>query len=322
MIMSANVPPVPTSCRSLHTRERRTTRALSVLTCATLLLSACDVRRVAEFALVGDQFRATLDIAYDSGARHTLDVYQPLDAGTARVPVVMFLYGGRWQDGDKHEYRLAGDAITRRGYVAVIPDYRLAPAVKFPAWINDAAHALRWVRDSIGNYGGDTAQIFVVGHSAGAHTAAVLALDDRYLLQAGVQPEAIRGFVSMAGPVDTVWTDPDVQTLMGPRESWPGTYPAQLVSSTHHQPLLLLHGGKDETVRPINSTRLAARIAQFGGSACSKVYPNLTHTSIVVAFMVPRLRQAPVMDDVDAFVRNPTSNRCGADKTVVSPTAP
>ena len=286
------------------------------------LLTACNQRRAAEAVLLGKQFALSSNIPYDTGARHSLDVYRPKDVGVKPVPVIVFLYGGRWQTGAKEEYKLVGDAITRLGYVAVIPDYRLAPPAKFPAWIDDAAHALRWVHDSIANYGGDAAQLFVVGHSAGAHTATVLSLDDRYLLRAGVQPEFVRGYVSMAGPVDTVWTDPDVQDLMGPRVGWPGTYPAQLVSSTQHQPLLLLHGMKDKTVLPGNSTGLAERIRKFGGHACAKLYPNLTHISIVVAFMIPRLPIAKVMDDVQAFVRSPSANPCGINGSVPTSTTP
>ncbi len=282
----------------------------------------CTARDAAETLFVGRQFSLTSDHRYADGVRHTLDVYRPTNLSGEHVPVIVFLYGGRWQTGAKSEYKLAGDAITRRGYVAVIPDYRLAPSVGFPAWIDDAAGALRWVHDSIASYGGDTTRVFVVGHSAGAHTATVLSLDDRYLVRAGVQPEFVRGYVSMAGPVDTVWTDPDVQALMGPREGWPGTYPAQLVSSTRHQPLLLLHGLKDDTVLPANSTGLAALIRKFGGTVCAKTYPSLTHISIVVAFMIPRLPLAAVMDDVQAFMRNPTLSPCGAEAVVTTSTTP
>jgi len=285
-------------------------------------MAACDLRKAANVVFIGKQFTLFPNIPYDSGARHSLDVYRLTNPTSAMSPVIVFLYGGRWEEGAKSEYALAGDAITRRGYVAVIPDYRLAPAVKFPAWIDDAAHALRWVHDSIAHYGGDTARIFVVGHSAGAHTAAVLSLDERYLLRAGVQPEMVKGYVSLAGPVDTVWTDADVQELMGPREGWPATYPTQLVSSSHHQPLLLLHGGKDETVLSANSIGLAARITRFGGTACAKIYPSLTHKSIVAAFMIPRLPIAPVMDDVIAFSEHPTQQSCSPASPANSSTAP
>lgn len=304
--------------------SRRPAGRFTALTCSvlcTLLLWGCDTRRLAESVFVGKQFSLEADKPYDSGARHTLDVYRPRERSNSPLPVIVFLYGGRWQSGAKNAYRLAGDAITRGGYIGVIPDYRLAPAVKFPAWIEDAARAIRWVHDSITSYGGDTTRVFVVGHSAGAHTATVLALDDRFLLRAGVQPEAIRGYVSLAGPVDTVWTDPDVQALMGPKAGWPGTYPAELVSSTRHRPLLLLHGAKDETVRPANSTNLAARMRTFGNCARADIYPSLTHTSIVVAFMIPRLPIAPVMNDIETFMRDPAAV-CPPPTASLPPTNP
>nr|MBA2304911.1 alpha/beta hydrolase [Acidobacteriota bacterium] len=210
--------------------------------------------------MLRDHFLLLPDLAYGSGIRQRLDLYRPRDTRAA-VPVVVFLYGGRWQYGSKAEYRLLGDAFTRRGLMVVVPDYRLSPSVQFPAWVEDAAGAVRWVRDSIGRYGGDPSRIFVVGHSAGAHTAALLALDGRYLRRAGVPRAALRGFVALAGPVATRWTDADVQALMGPPESWPATYPMTHVDGTD-PPLLMLHGERDRTVSPGNSVRLAARIRQ------------------------------------------------------------
>jgi pimeloyl-ACP methyl ester carboxylesterase len=150
--------------------------------------------------LVHGHFDLVRDLPYGSDARQRLDVYRPRSSARP-APVVVFLYGSRWQHGSKGEYRLLGDALTGRGIVAVVPDYRLYPEVRFPAWVEDAARAVRWVRDSIGRFGGDPTRIFVVGHSSGGHTAAVLALDEHYLRDAGVPAEAVRGFVSIAGPV-------------------------------------------------------------------------------------------------------------------------
>jgi acetyl esterase/lipase len=151
-------------------------------------------------------------------------------SGPERAPVVVYLCGGRWQNGSKDRYRLLGDALTRRGLVLVAPEYRLYPEVEFPAWVEDAARALRWTRENIQRFGGDPERIWVVGHSAGGHTAALLAFDDRYLLEAGVPTGSVRGFVGLAGPVNSDWTAADVQALMGPREGWaagrcPGTEP-------------------------------------------------------------------------------------------------
>ena len=281
---------------------RRTQYALLVVS-ALSAMAGCSPRRAVEALLVGDQFDLARGLAYGDDVRQRLDVYRSRGDGRPS-PVVVFLYGGRWQSGSKEQYRLLADALTREGVVAVIPDYRLYPAVRFPAWMEDAALTVRWVRDSIARYGGDPARIFVVGHSAGAHTAVLLALDRRYLDDAGVPPGAVRGFAGLAGPVATTWTDPDVQALMGPRQGWPATYPLTHAAEPA-PPLLLLHGRRDRTVAPANALRLAAHVQKRGGCARAVLYRGLDHVGIVVALSVPQLRIAPVFDDLMRFVRDP-----------------
>lgn len=271
------------------------------------LFPGCSPLRFAEALLVGDHFVLRSDLAYGHDPRQRLDVYRPLGSGGLR-PVVLFLFGGRWQQGSRDQYRLLGDALTRRGLVAVVPDYRLYPQVRFPAWVEDAAHAVRWTRENIRQFGGDPDRIVVVGHSAGGHTAALLALDPRYLEQAGAR-NALRGVISIAGPVDTVWTDADVQALMGPQSGWDSTYPLNHIGGSD-SPILLLHGAADETVAPGNSVALAARIARSGGCARAIVYPGVGHVEIVIALAVPRLRIAPVLDHVAAFASHPAAMAC------------
>ncbi len=276
-------------------------------------LSACAPRVLAERLLLGSHFEVTQDIPYAPGARQHLDVYRPR-AGRRGAPVVVFLYGGRWQHGSKDEYRLLGDALTRRGVVAVVPDYRVYPQVRFPAWVEDAASAMRWTRDNIGRFGGDPDRIVLVGHSSGGHTAALLALDGRYLRAAGVPPETLRGVVALAGPVATEWTDADVQALMGPREGWPATYPLTYADGTG-PPLLLLHGALDRVVSPGNSIRLAARIRERVGCARAIVYRGLDHAGIVVALAVPRFEIAPAFEEVMKFVGQPAARACASSVT-------
>lgn len=282
-------------------RWRTVRRGLAVA--LGLMAGACSPRRVAETLFVGDHFVRAGDVRYGENARQRLDVYRPR-ALRQPAPVVVFLYGGRWQEGSRDLYRLLGDAMTRQGWVVVVPDYRLFPEVTFPGWVEDGARAVRWAHDHAARLGGDPERIFVVGHSAGAHTATLLALDEHYLREAGVPRGAVRGVVSLAGPVDTRWTDPDVQALMGPPESWPATYPATHIDGTE-PPLLLLHGGGDDTVSPRNSVTLAERIRARGGCAASRMYPGVGHVEIVVALSAPWLRRAPVLRDVTAFVQDP-----------------
>jgi acetyl esterase/lipase len=265
-------------------------------------LAACSPRRVAESLLTGDHFTRVEDVAYGGDARQRLDVYRPRGARSG-APVVVFLHGGRWKYGSKDDYRLVGSALTRRGFVVVVPDARLAPAARFPAWIEDGARAVRWTTDHVAAHGGDPARVTLVGHSSGAHSVALLVLDARWLRAAGVPAGAVRGGVSLAGPVDTVWTDPDVQAAMGPREGWPATYPRTHVDGAA-PPLLLLHGDADGVVFPSGSRRLAARVAAAGGCAPLRTYAGVGHVGIAVALATPGLGIAPVLDDVAAFARD------------------
>lgn len=278
---------------------------------ALLAISGCAPRRMLESFLLRDHFALVRNLPYGSDVRQRLDLYRPREQ-RGPAPVIVFLYGGRWQYGSKDEYRLLGDAVTRRGLMAVVPDYRLYPKVRFPAWVEDAAQTVRWVHDSIGQFGGDPSRIIVVGHSAGAHTSALLALDERYLRKAGVARDGVRGFVSLAGPVATVWTDADVQALMGPREGWPATYPLEQVGGSE-PPLLLLQGAGDQTVSPQNALRLAARIKERGGCARAIIYRGLDHVGIVVALVLDRLNIAPILEDILRFARSPGAYACGPD---------
>lgn len=271
-------------------------------------ISACSPQHVAELFLLGHDFQLTRDLAYGSDPRQRLDVYRPRTPRTA-APVVVFLYGGRWQYGSKNQYPLLGEALAQRGVVAVVPDYRLYPRVHFPEWVDDAANVIRWTRDHVARYGGDSTRILVVGHSSGAHTTALLPLDQQYLRRAGVPPGGVRGFVSLAGPVATVWTDSDVKALMGPPEGWPATYPMRRADGTA-PPLLLLHGARDKTVDPANSVRLATRIRSHGGCSRVVVYKGLDHLGIVIALALPNLPIAPVMEEVMKFIGNPRADSC------------
>lgn len=288
-----------------------------------VLLCSCSGRRLAETLFLGDHYAHTRNLAF-GGQGLKLDIYAPKAARTpgsapavqvrsgsspeAR-PVLVFIHGGRWREGSKDQYRLLGNAFTGRGWVAVIPDIRPFPTAPFPGWVEDAAQSIRWTKDHIARFGGDSSRITVIGHSSGAHTVALLALDSGYLRRAGLGRDAVQGFIALAGPVATEWTDPDVQEAMGPRAGWPATYPVRLADGTA-PPLLLLHGGNDKTVHPANSTRLAAAITGRGGCARAVVYPKLSHVGILAAIAVPPLRRTPVLDTIAAFVRHAPGKAC------------
>ena len=243
-------------------------------------------------------------VAYGDGPRQVLDVYVP--AGAGPFPVVMFLYGGGWTSGDRAMYRFVGGALAEKGFVTVIPDYRLFPEVRFPAFLQDNAAALRWTRDTVGRYGGAAGPIFLIGHSAGAYDAAMLALDPQWLAGVGLDHRAdLRGTVGLAGPYDFLPLNTDeLREIFGPADQLARTQPINFVDGTA-APMLLLAGNKDTTVDPGNTLRLAARIQQTGGVVQDRLYPGIQHEEIVGAIGVPLRFLAPTLRDCVAFMGGP-----------------
>ena len=167
---------------------------------STLLLGGCSAADVVNLLTPRSGYSLQRDVAYAPGPRHTLDLYRP-DAASPRSPLVVFLYGGGWSSGDKADYRFVGQALASRGYLTAIPDYRTYPDVRFPAFVEDAAQAVAFL--AAGGATGERRPIVLVGHSAGAQIAALLAFDGRYLAAAGAPVcETIAGFAGLAGPYD------------------------------------------------------------------------------------------------------------------------
>ena len=239
-------------------------------------------------------------VAYGDWPRQTLDVYVP--DGPGPFPVVVFLYGGGWNSGNRGMYRFVGGALAEKGFVTVIPDYRLFPAIRFPDFLQDNAAALRWTRDTIGRYGGASGPFFLMGHSAGAYNAAMLALDPQWLGGAGLDRADLRGTIGLAGPYDFLPLDTDeLRLIFGPPEQLARTQPINFVDGKA-APMLLLAGKKDTTVDPANSLRLAARIRQANGPVQDRFYPGIQHEEIVGAIGVPLRFLAPTLRDCVAFM--------------------
>lgn len=241
------------------------------------------------------------DVPYGPAARHKLDIYAPQKAG-GPVPVVFFVYGGSWMDGDRRNYGFAGRALAALGYVTVVADYRLVPEIEYPGFLDDGAAAFEWMVEHVAQYGGDARRIALMGHSAGAFNATMLALDPAYLGQAGLLAR-VRCVVGLSGPYDFFPFDGPIslRTFGAVREPWT-TQPIHHVSSAS-PPMLLGHGGKDQLVYPRNSVALAQRLRQVGVAVDEVQYPRLAHAEPLLALSRPARGIAPVLVDVAAFLR-------------------
>jgi acetyl esterase/lipase len=249
------------------------------------------------------------DIPYGTGPRRTLDVYAPSGARGA-APVIVFLYGGSWDSGVKEDYRFVGGALAAAGFVTIIPDYRVYPEVVFPAFLDDCAAAFAWACAHAAEYGGGE-RIFLMGHSAGAYNAAMLALDPDYLARAGASLP-LAGTVGIAGPYDflPVGTD-ELRAIFGQPPTPPTTQPINHVDG-RNAPMLLLAGAADTTVLPRNTVRLAARIRAAGGPVHSRIYPGIDHKEIIGAMGVPFRFLCPTYKDCTDFISAQASARARA----------
>lgn len=275
------------------------------LLCATglsLLLGGCtEVQLLTANAVAAfGPYTRYPDIAYQSAPARALDVYVPRHA--LRAPVAVFFYGGGWNSGARASYRFVGAALAKAGIIAVIPDYTLYPQGKFPVFMRDAAHAVAWARAHASDWGGDPAQLYLIGHSAGAHIAVLLALDAEYLQQVGGSTRWLRGVVGLSGPYDFLpFTDAYLNDLFGPPEQFARSQPIHYVRSDA-PPLLLMHGLKDGRVSPTNTQHLAAALQQSGGQVKALYFPEADHAGLVAAFSDLSPGRLPVLADVRAFI--------------------
>ncbi|MBW4329981.1 alpha/beta hydrolase [Stakelama sp. CBK3Z-3] len=240
---------------------------------------------------------------------------------SAPKPVIVFFYGGGWVKGTRQGYAFAGRAFASNGFVTVVPDYRKVPDVRFPAFVEDGAQAMKWVQNHIADYGGDPKRVAIVGHSAGAYTVAMLALDRHFLADAGVSPDMVKAAVGLSGPYDFLpLTDKRAVDALGnwpdPGETQPITY-----ARADAPPMLLVTSTRDEVVKPRNAIALARKLHALGASAAFREYKGLTHEEIAMALSKPFRGKAPVLADTLAFIRSALESDAASPRVGVDPDA-
>ncbi len=246
-------------------------------------------------------------LTYGDGPRSGIDVFMPRTAATG-LPVVVFFYGGGWEEGERASYRFVGAALASRGIVTFVPDYRIYPQVRFPGFIEDGAGAVRWARANAERFGGSPSRIVLAGHSAGAHIAAMLAFDPQWLAREGLDVRRdIAGLAGLAGPYDFLPLRSAVLwDIFGPEAQLARTQPINVVSGDRC-PAFLATGARDTTVDPGNTDRLACRVRAVGGEVTTRHYTRADHRTLLGALARPLRLIAPVLDDVTGFVERVTA---------------
>lgn len=266
-----------------------------------LLLAGCSPARVVNILSPSTHYEAETGLAYGSGPRQMLDVYRPTDAADAG-PVVVFFYGRGWREGQRADFEFVAAGLTRAGIAVVIPDYRAYPEASFPAFVEDGASVLGWAAENFPGVASGERPLFVMGHSAGAHIAALLALDERYLDAVPNPPPALAGFIGLSGPYDFLPLEPGYLERVFPAETRARSQPIDFVSADAPR-TLLVHGTDDGTALAEHSRRLAERLEEAGVPVTLRLYDGVAHVRVVAALAPPLQFLADTLDDVIEFVQ-------------------
>lgn len=285
----------------LHSWRVPTRAALAAL--LAVLLGACQTTLFHVVnATSGDRgLDVHADVVFDAAHHLAMDVYAP--QGAHDLPVVVFFYGGSWQDGKRQWYRWMGETLARHGLVVAIPDYRKYPEVRMDGFMTDAANAVACVHAHARDYGGDPRTMFLMGHSAGAHIAALLATDGHWLRGVGMLPQQLAGFIGLAGPYDFLpLTEPAFIGMFGATpEAQARSQPVNFVDGDE-PPMLLLQGTDDHYVQPKNALSLAKRMRAHHEPVEVKMYKGIGHVRLLLSFSRPLRHSSPALRDALDFI--------------------
>ena len=255
------------------------------------LVGGCSPAAILNTTVPKRGYTLQADIPDGDGPRRRHDLYLP-EQPRADGKAVIFFYGGSWDTGKKSDYLFVAQALASRGFTVIVPDYRLYPEIRFPAFLEDSAHATRWATDKVG-----VEKLFVMGHSAGGEIASMLCANTPYLANVGVDRMKLRGLIGLAGPYDFLpltsnklidifggANNPAIQAITYARAPLP--------------PALLIHGTADTVVYPRNSEHLAAAWQKAGAPVDLKLYPVVDHIDLVAAFSDFLHKKAATREDV------------------------
>ena len=271
-----------------------------------LLTAACSPL-TAFNALVPKDQAGTIarDVAYGSLPRQRLDIYRP-PGDPQSAPVVVFVHGGSWATGSKSGYSWVGRALAARGYLTIVPDYRLVPEGRYPGFVEDTARAIAWTHLNAVRYGGDPARLAVGGHSAGAYNAIQAVVAPQFLRAAGSDRSIVRALIDLSGPVDFLPLDTRASIdAFGhvADDALPRTQPVAWIDA-ETPPLLIVHGTEDTTVEPRHATTLARLARERGVRADLHLLEGVDHRGVVLGLSRPIRGRVPTLDLMDQFLRD------------------
>jgi len=224
------------------------------------------------------------NLPYGRAPEQVLDLYLPADGD--RGTQVVFIHGGGWRSGSKDEYAYLGAALAAFGITCAVVGYRLYPEVRYPVFVEDVAHAIGWLRNEGGRYGFGAGPLYLMGHSAGAHMACMVALDEHYRQLARLDADSVAGIIGLSGvyrlrpEAGSVYADIFAAAAPG----FEAVSPVSFVGK-NQVPLLLLHGDQDRVVDIGNARHMLEAATSAGHLAELHAQPGYGHARPIFDFL-------------------------------------
>ena len=230
------------------------------------------------------------DISYGPHRLNKLDLYMWTGGKDQTRPVMVFIHGGGWRGGNKMNVRAKPYRFVHEGYLFVSINYRLSPEVQHPEHALDVARALAWVHENIRDYGGDPDRMYIMGHSAGGHLAAIVATDESLLGTYGLDLTAIKGVVLLEGaaydiPLQIPDADPKLkdmclETFGDDEQAWKDASPVNHIEPDKGiPPFLAIHAGNNKSSRR-QAEKLVEVLHDADVPATISHAPNKGHVSL------------------------------------------
>jgi len=272
-----------------------------LLLLGALLCSGCGALTIVNTLSPSGHYAVQSGQAYGDEPRQQLDVYRP-DVVAPDAPVVMFFYGNGWREAARADFEFVAAALTQAGYIVVIPDYRGHPDAMFPRFVEDGAAAVDWTASHVDGVRDGRRRLFLAGHSAGAHIAALLVFDRRYLDELE-DPPPIAGFIGLSGPYDFLPLEEGYLQDVFPEPLRERSQPINFVSADA-PPTLLIHGADDQRVVPGNSVHLLQALRTHDVPATLEIYPDTGHARVVAALAPPLEFLAETFGHIVEFIED------------------
>lgn len=289
-----------------------------------LVLAGCSTQPTSGYTSTASDFgpfsagvQTATNVIYDPSHGLALDVYAP--QGSTDAPLIVFFYGDRWERGNKADYRFVGEALAQQGFVTMIADYRFYPPATYKQFLADCANAVVWARDHAARYGASPGKLFVMGFSAGAYNAAMLALDPAWLKAAGGNRNEIAGMIGISGPYDFLpITASDLRAIFWPPSEFKQTQPLFWANGSN-PPMLLIASAANRVANPDATRALFSRIKAAGGTVEQVIYDNLTNRDTINVLASGAQQRADEMKNIVAFVHR-TLTKAAARKAAAADT--